>query len=77
MPKHFVVEAYIVDKIYKAFYCFRTFHNALDSWYSMKTVLFFFERTGVLRWFSALQLSIRKQTNNTLSLQKIDSVYKS
>ena len=27
---HFVVKALMVDKIYKAFSCFRTFHNALD-----------------------------------------------
>ena len=27
---HFVVEAYMIDKIYKTFYCFRTFYNALD-----------------------------------------------
>ena len=27
---HFVVEAKLVDKISEKFYCFHTFHNALD-----------------------------------------------
>ena len=27
---HFVVKAYMTDKIHKTFYCFRTFYNALD-----------------------------------------------
>ena len=27
---HFLVEAYMIDKIHKTFYCFRTFYNALD-----------------------------------------------
>ena len=56
---NFVAEMKMVDETYnlKVFKnCFCTFHNALDSLYSMKIMNFFFEGTGILQCFTASQL---------------------
>ena len=55
----------MVNKIYKAFYCFHTFHNALDKRYSMKIDFF---NEPVFYTVIASQLSIGEQTNNRMPL---------
>lgn len=48
-------------KIYKTFYCFCTFHNKLEYWYSMKIDVFKKEQHFIV--FLELQLSKTKETN--------------